>query len=316
MASAATQSPAGHPTSFEHVEPQLSIKSTNKATEPRNVHTSLNYYKAPADGSDPLPTYVGKPETYDRPTEPFDVIVHDIRGQEQDYTLDTTGFQIVGHRSAEKAFVDDDQIKAVYYPETEQLLKDATGASRVFIFDHTIRRAVQDQRLNPSANPAGDAAGIPAAFRGPVTRVHIDQSYSASKSRVPHHLPEEAERLLKSRYQIINVWRPIKTILKDPLAVADAHSVPESDLVPIGLIYPDRRGETLSVRPNREHKWHYLYGQTPEEVLLIKCFDSKLDGRARRVPHTAFVNEATANEESRESIEVRCLVFHEDQDAE
>jgi hypothetical protein len=146
--------------------------------------------------------------------------------------------------------------------------------------------------------------------------VHIDQSYAAAKNRVPHHLPQEAEQLLKTRYQIINVWRPIKPIYKDPLAVADALSVPDSDLIPVALIYPDRRGETLAVRPNREHRWYYIYGQTPAEVMLIKCFDSKLDGRARRVPHTAFVNPETIGKEPRESIEVRALVFHEDQDAE
>ena len=149
-----------------------------------------------------------------------------------------------------------------------------------------------------------------------MNRVHIDQSYSASKSRVPHHLPDEAAKLLTTRYQIINVWRPIKPIFKDPLAVADARSVPDSDLVGVGLIYPDRRGETYTVRPNKEHKWYFAYGQTPEEVTLIKCFDSKLDGRARRVPHTAFVNPQTAGEAPRESIEVRALVFHEDQSAE
>jgi hypothetical protein len=149
-----------------------------------------------------------------------------------------------------------------------------------------------------------------------VQRVHVDQSYPAARNRVPHHLPNEAEHLLAHRHQIINVWRPIKTIYKDPLAIADANSVPESDLVPIGLIYPDRRGETLSVRPNEKHSWYYKYGQTPEEVVLIKCYDSKLDGRARRVPHTAFENPEHADGYSRESIEVRCLVFHEDQDAE
>ena len=180
-----------------------------------------------------------------------------------------------------------------------------TGASRVFIFDHTIRRAPKDTRNDPAR-----------ILRGPVNRVHIDQSYAASRSRVPHHLPEDADKLLQSRVQIINVWRPIKTILKDPLAVADAHSVPDSDLVPVALIYPDRRGETYTVRPNKDHKWYFLYGQTPEEVTLIKCFDSKLDGRARRVPHTAFVNPNTVDEASRESIEVRALVFHENEPAE
>jgi hypothetical protein len=100
-------------------------------------------------------------------------------------------------------------------------------------------------------------------------------------------------------------------------------------LVPIKLIYPDgeedvtgrpkhkpdKDGETFSVRANPEHQWYYLYEQTPEEVLLIKCFDSKTDGRARRAPHTAFVNEEHKDKPNRESIEVRALVFHLD-DAE
>lgn len=149
-----------------------------------------------------------------------------------------------------------------------------------------------------------------------MNRVHIDQSYTASRSRVPHHLPELADQLLQTRHQIINVWRPIRQILKDPLAVADANSVAETDLVPVGLIYPNRKGETLSVRASSQHKWFFCYGQRPEEVTLIKCYDSKLDGRARRVPHTAFTNPDEEDKAARESIEVRCLVFHEDEPAE
>lgn len=179
-----------------------------------------------------------------------------------------------------------------------------TGASKIFIFDHTIRRH------NPDNNTAGTTD---AALRGPVQRVHIDQSYTAAASRVPFHLPEEAEELSKGRVQIINVWRPITQVQRDPLAVAEADSVVEEDLVPIGLIYPNRNGETLSVRYNKGHRWFYKSGLTPEEVLLIKCFDSKTDGRARRVPHTAFVDTTSpASAPTRESIEVRALVFHPD----
>ena len=32
------------------------------------------------------------------------------------------------------------QIKSVYYPMMEKLMKKATGASRVHIFDHTLRK--------------------------------------------------------------------------------------------------------------------------------------------------------------------------------
>lgn len=189
-------------------------------------------------------------------------------------------------------------------PLAENLADTArrTGASKVFIFDHTIRRPT----------PAAEGSNL----RGPVQRVHIDQSYDAALSRVPHHLPDEAPELLKGRVQIINVWRPIKTVLRDPLAVAHAHSVPDTDLVPVALIYPNRRGETYSVRHNPSHKWFYKSGLTPDEALLIKCFDSKVDGRARRVPHSAFVDPEAGDEvPGRESIEVRALVFHpEDRD--
>ena len=60
-----------------------------------------------------------------RPSETLDVTVHDIRGHEDQYSLDKNGFQVYSHVSVEKDFVDEDQIKAQYYPETEQLLKDA-----------------------------------------------------------------------------------------------------------------------------------------------------------------------------------------------
>lgn len=143
--------------------------------------------------------------------------------------------------------------------------------------------------------------------------MHIDQSYAAAQSRVPHHLPDEAEALLRGRVQIVNVWRPIRAVLRDPLAVAEARSVAEEDLVPTPLIYPDRKGETFQVRYSPAHRWFYKYALSPEEVLLIKCADSKTDGRARRVPHTSFAD--PRSEEGlppRESIEVRALVFHPD----
>jgi hypothetical protein len=69
--------------------------------------------------------YVGKPETYERPVNPTNVTVTDIRGDVDKYTLDGQGFQIYNFASAEKDFLDDEKIKAEYYPETERLLKEA-----------------------------------------------------------------------------------------------------------------------------------------------------------------------------------------------
>ncbi|KAM0820284.1 hypothetical protein AB5N19_06103 [Seiridium cardinale] len=297
MATADVQLPAAAATTLDNVAKASTIA-------PHDVDTVLNFFKPNDDGSPPAPVYVNRPETHDRPVEPHPIRIRDITGREDQFTLDKNGFQVHKHTSLEKYFLDDEKIKDEYYKETEQLLKKATGASKIFIFDHTIRRP---QPGTQDATPDG------RQLRGPVQHVYIDQTYEAALGRVTFHLPNEAEKLVKGRVQIINVWRPIKQVLRDPLALAQADSVSEEDLVPISLIYPTRKGATFVVRYSERHKWFFKYGITPEEVILIKCFDSKTDGRARRVPHTAFVDPTAGDDvPARESIEVRALVFHED----
>lgn len=309
MATAAVQLPTSALGQGGATAPAVQQQATKPAPQGRDVRTTLNFYKPNADGSPPHPTYVDRPETYDRPFEPHEVLIRDVRGAEDRYTLDGSGFQFHRHVATEKEFADDEKIKASYYPETEQLLKDVTGASRVFIFDHTVRRPAPAADAAATAPVNGKA--VPMPLRGPVQRVHIDQSYAASLSRVSHHLPAEAAALLRGRVQIINVWRPIRRVDRDPLAVAEAASVREDDLVPTGLIYPGRKGETLQVRFDAGQRWFYKSAMEPDEVLFIKCFDSKEDGRARRVPHTAFVDpDAPTDAPARESLEVRALVFH------
>ena len=102
----------------------------------------------------------------------------------------------------------------------------------------------------------------------------------------------------------------MNTILKDPLAVADSTSVSEEDLVAAKTVYPDHQRETWTVKPNPEHRWYFKYGQTPEEVMLIKCFDTVTDV-ARRTPHSAFADAAHEDKAPRESVEVRAMVFYE-----
>jgi len=224
-----------------------------------------------------------------------------VRGQEANYTIDSHGFQFV-----KNAISDENRenlkarrynlIEEKYYPEVEKLLKEKLGVDRVFIFDHTVR--------------TGGNTKIEA--RGPATFVHVDQTPKAGFNRVHHHLPDEAEELLKGRVQIINVWRPLIEPIEDhPLAVADYFSLAENDLVPTDLIYPDRTGETYSVRHNPNHKWHFLSKQKTDEVILIKCFDSKEEGVARLTPHTAFKDPTVGdNVPPRQSVEVRTLVFY------
>jgi len=181
-------------------------------------------------------------------------------------------------------------------------MAEATGASKVYIFDHTLRRRVP-----------GSADRMPGAPRQPVSGVHVDHTEKSAPQRVRDFFGDEAEKLLRGRVQVINLWRPIRGPLRDaPLAVCDAGSVAPDDLVPSDLVYQQRVGETYAVTYNPEHRWYYVPEMQPDEALLLKCFDSETDGRARFAPHTAFEDPTTpADAPPRESIEVRTLVFHE-----
>ena len=109
--------------------------------------------------------------------------------------------------------------------------------------------------------------------RQPVPSVHVDQTAESAVARVHRHLPaEDVPELLNHRFQIINLWRPIHHAAWDwPLAFCDFRSIDvKNDLVPTDLVYPDRKGETLSVKYNPNHKWKYLKGMEPDEFALIK----------------------------------------------
>jgi len=216
-----------------------------------------------------------------------------------DLSLDKQGFAFLRHCSALTDFYDEAQVKTLYYPESEQLVAAATGASKVVVFDHNLRS---------SAALGDDAKGVSE----PAWRVHNDYTVRSGPQRMRDLLgPEEGERRLQQRFAVINLWRPIKgPLLTAPLALCDARSIAMSDFVANDLIYPDRVGETYTVTYSPEHRWFYFPRMQPDEAVLIKCYDSLEDGRARFTAHTAFRDPTTpADAPPRESIEVRTLAF-------
>jgi hypothetical protein len=217
------------------------------------------------------------------------------------FSLDREGFALVRHPTSVRDFYDDKEVRNVYYPAAEAFIRSTLDADRVVIFDHTVRKRVDG---------AADIRG--AGPRQPATRVHVDQTDRSGANRVREHLGAEADELLKGRVQVINLWRPIRGPLRDsPLAMCDGTTVAPHDLVASDLIYPNRSGETYSVTYNPNHRWFYFPEMTPDEALLLKCYDSATDGRTRFGPHTAFVDPTTpADAAPRESIELRTLVFH------
>jgi hypothetical protein len=219
-------------------------------------------------------------------------------------SLDTNGFVLTSHETAVKDFYDPDEVKSVYYPEVERLLKRVTGADRVLIFDHIVRNPVLAERGEKGA-------------REPAKIVHNDYSLKSAPRRVRDHLPEEADRLLRSRFAEINVWRAIRgPIESSPLALCDARSLRPDDVVPCDLVYRERVGETYGFTYNPTHRWYYFPRMERNEAILLKCYDSKDDGRARFTAHTSFDDPSSPpNAAPRESIEVRALVFWEPETA-
>jgi hypothetical protein len=134
---------------------------------------------------------------------------------------------------------------------------------------------------------------------------------TSGPQRVRDLFPDEAESLLAKRVAVINVWKPISgPVLDTPLAVCDATSIGEDDLIPTNLAYAERTGEIYSLGFDAGHRWLYYPRMRADEAMLLKCYDSETDGRARFTAHAAFDDPSTpADAPSRESIEVRTFAF-------
>ena len=226
------------------------------------------------------------------------VAVHNGRLLADQLSLDEQGFVFVEHKTKVLDFFDPSQLESVYYPEVEQLITKTSGASRVVIFDHTLRSGDETER---------EAKLI----REPVLSAHNDYTEWSGPNRVREALPDEAESLLARRFAIIQVWRAInQPIQSNPLAVADAKSVAMEDLLVAERRYPHRVGQTYRLKYNPNHRWFYFPEMRRDEALVFKVYDSEKDGRARFTPHTSFVDPASPpNAPPRQSIEVRAFAF-------
>jgi hypothetical protein len=263
------------------------------------VQATLNYFAASSEKPviytyEPppgVPRSTGKSESHSVPIRNARVA--------GDLSLDRQGFQLVRQQTKVQDFYDPAEVKELYYPEIEVLLKNATGAEKVVVFDHQVRNIELSKQGEKHA-------------REYVWVVHNDYTAKSGPRRVLDHLtPAEAEERLQHRFAEINVWRPIRgPVESTPLAVCDAQSIEPSDFVPTDFIYRDKVGEVYRFIYNPNHRWFYFPWLERNELILLKCYDSSEDGRARFSAHSAFDDPTSPPDAPpRESIEVRALVF-------
>ena len=268
-------------------------------TAPEAIEATVNYI---ADTGEKLFTYTGGPGSLDVRTggtvDPRQVAIHNARLATDTFALEHDGFRFVRHDTKVGDFFNEDEIRRVYYPEMEALVKAESGAARVVVFDHTLRTA--DDELRESKK-----------IREVVRRAHNDYTEWSGPQRVRDLLPEQAAELLRRRFAIIQVWRPIRHPVETfPLAICDARSLSPENLVVSERRYPNRVGQTYAITYNSEHRWYWFPRMRRDEALVFKVYDSLTDGRARWTAHTAFHDPTSPPDaRPRESIEIRTLAF-------
>ena len=241
------------------------------------------------------------------------VAICDARQIRPAASLDREGFKLVTHHTAVSNMYDINAIRDTYYPEVEALVQRTTGANRVLAFDWNIRSSAVSgtDGGTPIKVPDDDSPFDPESVQSPVRSAHNDYTDLSGPQRVLDLMGEtQAQALLRSRYAIINVWKPIRGPVKQaPLAICDARSIGPGQLLETDLVYAERTGEIAMLTFDSKQRWYFVPEMRAEEALLLKCFDSEHD-RARFTAHCAFDDPtAEPNVPPRESIEVRTLAF-------
>jgi hypothetical protein len=257
------------------------------------------------------PIFHGRQRHLDNlPLEDRTVRVEDVRPAAGAFSLDREGFALVWRQSAVKDFFDPAVVPGMYLRESEELLKDLTGAVKtVASIGCVIRRSERSPGFGK------DRTTVLGRF------AHCDFSPNPAGSSfwVEKMLPpDEARELLSRRFAIYNLWRTLSDPPQDaPLAVCDARSVASRDRVCSECVVdpaegPELRFENSVFRYSPEQRWCYFSNMTRDEVLVFKGFDSD-PGRASGVAHAAFEDPGCPSDAPpRESIDVRVIAFFED----
>ena len=270
-------------------------------TPGRRVRALVNY----------LGPMTARPEFFARNHEannlnlvPTAVEVEDLRGSREPTHLDREGFRLLPHLSEVNDFRDAAAVQRVYVPEVEALIRELTGAPRVFVGGAVLRwgeRAPHPDFINSR----------PGRF------CHIDYSVDAFHAFARNHLANDpdAEHWLSGRYAAYNLWRVLTPPPQDiPLGVVDARTatreeVTEGDAVIDVPGQPEFRFGSSLFHHRPRHRWCYYSDMDRDEVLVFKAFDSDAS-KGRGSPHSAFDDPTCpATALPRSSVEIRAFAF-------
>ena len=215
------------------------------------------------------------------------------------------GFTLVVSDTSLSPVPSDEEIAARYLPETERLLREVTGAARVFTFASGLRFNERSQYSGSRPNSR------------PARRVHSDFSSGGALEIAIRAFGEDGELPRTGYWRAFNVWRALSAPPQDTaLGFCDLRSIAPSDIVTAkGVVaLPSGREESFEFclyQHNMEHRWAYYPNMTRDEAAIFVGYDSRDPNR--RVAHCAFDDPTCPPDvDPRISVEVRAVAYFEE----
>jgi hypothetical protein len=232
------------------------------------------------------------------PGDDHEVMVTDLRSLAEPPSIERNGFTMLSERTAVRDFLNPREVEQVLYPEAVDLARRLNGAAHAIAFGPVAR----------SDSPDNGQSRLPAFG------AHVDYGRRTIEEMARSILGAQADYWLSRRVVLMNLWRPITTVQRTPLALCDASTVQPADLhdseIRGGLDDPNRPplyGYNLSYNP--DHRWFYTSRMEPNEIFAFKLYDSD-SARPQWTGHTAINDpEAPADAPPRQSMEIRTISF-------
>lgn len=232
------------------------------------------------------------------PGDDHEVLITDLRSVDPLPSIERNGFVLLRESSAMRNFLDPGEVQQVLYPEAIAMAKRLNGASHAIAFGPVAR----------SDSPEGSQSRLPAFG------AHVDYGRRTIEDMARPVLGDQADYWLGKRVVLMNLWRPITTVQRTPLALCDASTVRRDDLndseIRGGLDDPNRPplfGYNISFSP--AHRWFYTSQMQPDELYAFKLYDSD-STRPQWTGHTAINDpESPGDAPARQSMEIRTISF-------
>jgi len=235
--------------------------------------------------------------------------------------MDRLGLSLAHLDSKCSNFYDAAEVERVFYPEIEKLLLEFfPGATDALVYNHDVFD--KDYSGDRTEDQANKNPGVNARY---ATLVHNDLNDNSGRVRCRELLTKnlrnfgreqsyteaEADEKMSRRFMSVNLAKPMETVEQFPFVLCAWPSFADQPYITNYRIYDDRVGETTRFTYRPEHEWYWFPRQQPNEVSMLKCYDSVTDGSVSRWSfHTACIDPTLPlDAPCRKNVVVRSYVF-------